>query len=97
MSEYYFEKNSSLLKFPITTEQNLKLFFSRAGEFPENIIKEDSNETGIENDAYDIINNSTINNVNPALSLKKEEKNNENLLYHFSNIIKQNNLNSKLK
>ena len=97
MSEYIFEKNSSLLKFPITTEQNLKLFFSRAGEFPENIIKEDSNETGIENDAYDIINNSTINNVNPALSLKKEEKNNEYLLYQYSNIIKQNNLNSILK
>ena len=97
MNEYNFDKKSSLFKFTIPIEHKLKIFFSRSCEFPENIIKEDSNETGIENDVFDYNNNSTINKINPAIPLKKEKKIEDELLYHYSNSIKENNSNPILK
>ena len=97
MNEYNFDKKSSLFKFTIPIEHKLKIFFSRSCEFPENIIKEDSNETGIENDVFDYNNNSTINKINPAIPLKKEKKIEDKLLYHYSNSIKENNSNPILK
>ena len=97
MNEYNFDKKSSLFKFTIPIEHKLKIFFSRSCEFPENIIKEDSNETGIENDVFDYNNNSIINKINPAIPLKKEKKIEDELLYHYSNSIKENNSNPILK
>ena len=69
-----FDKKSALFIFPIATEHRLKLFLSQANKFSDTIIKEDSNEIALENEGFNIVDYLYLNNINPALPLKKEEK-----------------------
>ena len=85
-----FDKKSTLLIFPIATEHKLKLFLSQANKFSDTITKEDSNETALENEGFNIVDYLYLNNINPTLSLKKEEKAEDKFLYHYADSIKDN-------
>ena len=97
---YDFNNRSINSKLNTTTELKINSYLSMIYKFQENdtysTIEEDSKEINIENFVSIFSNNFSFNFAN-NLPLEEEESTEEQLLYHYSNSIKENNPNSILK
>ena len=100
LESYDFNNRSINSKLNTTTELKINSYLSMINKFQENdtysTIEEDSKEINIENFVSIFSNNFSFNFAN-NLPLEEEESTEEQLLYHYSNSIKENNPNSILK
>ena len=97
LESYDFTEKSIRNKLATTTEAKLKSFLSGKYFISENEVysttDEDSKDNEIEKDVFNLFNHSSLKYISPILPLIEEEKTEEELLYHYSNSIKDNNLN----
>ena len=97
LESYDFTEKSIRNKLATTTEAKLKSFLSGNYFISENEVysttDEDSKDNEIEKDVFNLSNHSSLKYISPILPLMEEEKTEEELLYHYLNSIKDNNLN----
>ena len=100
LESYDFTEKSIRNKLATTTEAKLKSFLSGNFIIPENeaysTTDENSKNIEIDKDVFNISNHSSLKYISPILPLMEEEKTEEELLYHYSNSTKDNNLNKIL-
>ena len=97
LESYDLTEKSIRNKLATTTEAKLKSFLLGNFIIPENeaysTTDENSKNIEIDKDVFNISNHSSLKYISPILPLMEEEKTEEELLYHYSNSIKDNNLN----
>ena len=97
LESYDLTEKSIRNKLATTTEAKLKSFLSGNFIIPENeahsTTDENSKDIEIDKDVFNISNHSSLKYISPILPLIEEEKTEEELLYHYSNSIKDNNSN----
>ena len=100
LESYDLTEKSIRNKLATTTEAKLKSFLSGNFIIPENeaysTTDENSKDFEIDKDVFNFSNHSSLKYISPILPLMEEEKTEEELLYHYSNSTKDNNLNKIL-